>query len=152
MKLDKLGKKADKEMMVGINRNTSEKVAGTQKKDFGNFLSKMQGDTTEEKIRALASDIIKQGERLSEKIDISELKVYKKKIAEFLDEAVRSSNKFTKDSFLDRRGRHKVYAVVKKVNKELEELTKEVLSSEKNNIKILKGIEDIRGMILDLVL
>ena len=152
MKLNRLDKKAEKQISSSISRSSSEKLSGASKKEFGGFLSKMQGDTTEEKIKALAADILQQGERLSDRIDISELKVYKKKIAEFMDVVVRASNKFTKESFLDRRGRHKVYAVVQKVNKELDLLTEEVLRKEKDNIKILKGIEDIRGMILDLIL
>ena len=53
---------------------------------------------------------------------------------------------------MDRRGRHRLYATVKKVNEKLEELTKEVLSSERDHLKILGRIEDIRGLILDIVL
>ena len=80
------------------------------------------------------------------------LKVYKKLISEFFDETVNNSHKFTKQNFLDRRGRHRVYAVVKTVNKELDELTNDVLNSEKDNIKILKRLDDIRGMILDIIM
>jgi len=71
---------------------------------------------------------------------------------EFLDEAVRGSSRFSKESFLDRRGRHRVFATIKIVNEKLEELTREVLSSERDHLAILGKIEDIRGLILDLVL
>jgi uncharacterized protein YaaR (DUF327 family) len=53
---------------------------------------------------------------------------------------------------LDRRGRHKVFAVIKKVNEELDDLTREVLTDEKDRIKILKKLDDIKGLILDLFL
>lgn len=89
---------------------------------------------------------------MGKKVDIRELKIYKNLISEFLDEAVNNSHKFSKESFLDRRERYKVYATVKKINSSLEELTKQVLSDEKNNIGILKNIEDIRGLILDITL
>jgi len=62
------------------------------------------------------------------------------------------SHIFSKDSHLDRRGRYKVYATVKKINEELDELTKRFLMPRKDNIRILQRIEDIRGLVLDLML
>ena len=53
---------------------------------------------------------------------------------------------------MDRRGRHRIYSTVKKINKNLEELTQEILKSEKDHLKILAKIEDIRGLILDIFL
>jgi uncharacterized protein YaaR (DUF327 family) len=73
-------------------------------------------------------------------------------ISEFLEEVIGGSRKFTKRSLLDRRGRHKVYAMIKQVNDELDALAKEVLNSEKDNISIIKRLDDIRGLIMDLLL
>lgn len=53
---------------------------------------------------------------------------------------------------MDRRGRHRLYATVKKVNTELEVLTEEILKSERDHLKIIGKIEDIRGLILDMVI
>jgi uncharacterized protein YaaR (DUF327 family) len=53
---------------------------------------------------------------------------------------------------MDRRGRHRIYTTVKKVNAKLEELTEEILKQEKDNLKIIGRIEDIRGLILDIIL
>ncbi|NLB79814.1 MAG: YaaR family protein, partial [Clostridiaceae bacterium] len=102
--------------------------------------------------RKKAQEIEKQGKHLASHIDVSELKAYKRLVMEFLDEAVRSSSRFTKDSFLDRRGRHRVFSTIKIVNEQLEHLTRDVLDSERDNIAILGRIEDIRRLILDLVL
>ena len=97
----------------------------------------------------MAQDIVKQGERLSDKVDIAELKAYKRMVSEFLEESVRGFSRFSRESFMDRRGRHRLYATVKKINESMEELTKEILSNEKDHLKILGRIEDIRGMVLD---
>jgi len=100
----------------------------------------------------MAKDIEKQGEHLAQRIDISELKTYKRMVMEFLDEAVRGFGRFSKESFLDKRGRHRVFATVKTVNDTLEELTRELLKTEKDNLAIISKIEDIRGLILDLII
>lgn len=115
-------------------------------------MEKNYSDSQEEELRKKALEIEKQGKRLGSHIDVAELKAYKRLVMEFLNEAVRGSTKFLKDSFLDRRGRHRVFATVKVVNEKLEKLTQDVLSSEKDNLAIIGRIEDIRGMILDLIL
>lgn len=119
---------------------------------FHTQLKVMSGQNYEERLAAMLDQISKQGERLSEHIDIKELKRYKKLISEFLYEAVNNSHKFHKDSMLDRRGRHRVYAVINKVNEHLEHLTQEVLKEEKSNIKILQKLDDIRGLLLDILM
>jgi uncharacterized protein YaaR (DUF327 family) len=105
-----------------------------------------------DRLRGLADKIAAQGDKLLDKVDIRELHAYKKLISEFMDEAVGNSRQFSKQSFLDRRGRHKVFAVIKKVNEELDELTREVLSEEKDRIRMLKRLDDIKGLILDIIL
>ena len=115
-------------------------------------MRKLDTKNYEEKIKVLADKIESQGKKLEKKADIRDLKVYKQLISEFLDEAVAHSHSFSKKSFLDRRGRHRVYATIKKINEELIELTNELLKAEQDNIAILKKLDDIRGLILDLFL
>ncbi|HEY5585904.1 MAG TPA: YaaR family protein [Ruminiclostridium sp.] len=119
---------------------------------FSSQLRKLETGNYEEKIKVLADKIQSQGKKLEKKADIRDLKIYKQLISEFLDQAVTHAHSFTKKSFLDRRGRHRVYAIIKKVNEGLIELTNEVLKAEQDNINILKKLDDIRGLILDLFL
>lgn len=128
------------------------KVQSKNGAQFSSQLDKHFSENQDEELKKKAMEIEKQGKHLSEHIDISELKTYKRMVMEFLDEAVRGSSRFAKESFLDRRGRHRVFATVKTINEKLEQLTKDVLNTEKDNLGILGKIEDIRGLILDLVL
>lgn len=130
----------------------SNKVIDKSGAQFSSTLDRHFSQNQDEELQKKALEIEKQGKRLSEHIDISELKTYKRMIMEFLDEAVRGSERFSKESFLDRRGRHRVFATVKTINEKLEQLTRQVLSSEKDNLDIIGRIEDIRGLVLDLVL
>jgi len=120
--------------------------------DFRNQLARAEEDSYAQRLDELVNNIIKQGEILAKRIDIRELKIYKKLISEFLATVLSNSRKFSKRSMLDRRGRHKVYAVIKNINSELDQLTQDVLSGETDNISLLKRIEDIRGLIMDLLL
>lgn len=137
-----------------VNRVNSEgtKPAGRKSVEFETHLYRQESQNLDETLKQMANDIIRQGEKLSKKVDISELRVYKKMIAEFLEEAVNGFARFSKESYMDRRGRYRIYSIVKNVNKNLEELTQEILKTERDHLKILARIEDIRGLILDIFL
>lgn len=129
------------------DRRTDIAYEGTS---FGDALKKTEEQDLTTRLNRLMSDIEKQGDNLGKSMDIRDLKNYKKLITEFLDEVVNNSLKFSKQSHFDRRGRHKVYAFVRKVNAEVEELSREFLKEEKDNIKILDSIGSIKGMLLDM--
>ena len=129
-----------------------KRSAGGSEVSFWSNLKHVESRNYEVRIKELADSIAKQGEKLGKNIDIMELMVYKKLISEFLGEVVADSYKFFKRSFLDRRGRHRVYAVIKKINEELDALTQEVLSDQKDNIRILQRLDDIRGLIMDIIM
>ena len=122
----------------------------SNRSSFGETLKKTEEQDLTSHLNRLMSDIEKQGENLAKSMDIKELKKYKKLISEFMNEVVNNSLKFSKQSSFDRRGRHKVYALVRKVNARIEELSREFLKEEKDNIKILESIGIIKGMLFDM--
>ncbi|HBY20168.1 MAG TPA: DUF327 domain-containing protein [Clostridiales bacterium] len=138
--------------LLDSTQKDEKKVKDSRGISFQSQYRRTQEENTQERVSRLLEEIGKQGELLSSRVDIRELKRYKQLISEFLNETVNNSHKFLKENMLDRRGRHRVWAVVKKVNEELENLTQEVLKEEKDNINILKCMEDIRGLLLDIVM
>lgn len=139
--------------LVGSSQKEEKKVKAPRKKGvFETRYKEATNEITQERIGFLLDQINKQGEILSNKIDIKELKIYKQLIADFLNETVYNSHKFIKENILDRKGRYRIWGVVKKINQELEILTQEILKKEKDNLKILKSIEEIKGLLLDIVL
>ena len=70
----------------------------------------------------LLSDITAQGNRLAEHMDIRDMKKYRGLIKDFLNEVVYRSHRFSRENFLDRRGRHRVYGIIRLIDKNLDEL------------------------------
>ncbi|MBO5523412.1 MAG: YaaR family protein, partial [Roseburia sp.] len=60
------------------------------------------------------------------------------------------SHKFSRENFLDRRGRHRVYGLIKLIDANLDELAQELMKDEKDHITILNKIGEIRGLLLDI--
>ena len=113
-------------------------------------------DLEQEQIRVTLKDLYekieKQTDKLSEKLFIDDLIQYKKLIKEFLGIAVNNSHVFFKENSLDRRGRHRIYSLVKKVDQELDELTKDFIDIENNRINILKRLDEIQGILVDIMM
>lgn len=136
--------------MSGLPVRDDVKIMPGRSSDFRSQLAKAENSNYQQRMEKLVNDIVKQGETLSKRIDVRELRIYRKLISEFLDTAIGNSKKFSRQSLLDRRGRHKVYAIIKNINAELDLLTQDVINGEKDNISLLQRLDDIRGLILDL--
>ncbi len=103
-----------------------------------------------EKLESLMKSIDEQGKRISEHMDIRDMKKYRATIKEFMNEVVNRSHEFSRENFLDRRGRHRVYGIIKQVDDNLDQLAQELVKEEKDNLAILGKIDDIRGLLLDI--
>ena len=103
------------------------------------------------KVDALLTDITAQGNRIAEHMDIRDMKKYRGLVKDFLNEVVYRSHKFSRENFLDRRGRHRVYGIIKLIDSNLDELASELVKDEKDHISILAKIGEIRGLLLDIL-
>ena len=98
----------------------------------------------QEKLNGLMNDITAQGEKLAEHMDIRDMKKYRTLVKDFLNEVVNRSHKFSRENFLDRRGRHRVYGIVKQVDKNLDDHASELVKDEKDHLTILSKVGEIR--------
>ena len=114
------------------------------------LVSHIENSELQEKLSNLMKDIEAQGEKIAKHMDIRDMKRYRSLVKEFMNEVAANSHAFSRENFLDRRGRHRVYGIVKEVDKSLDDLAKELLKDEKDNLAILNKIDDIRGMLLDI--
>lgn len=106
--------------------------------------------TLQEKLTNLLNDISVQGKLLSEHMDIRDMKRYRGLVKDFLNEVVNRSHKFSRENFLDRRGRHRVYGMIKLVDEKMDELAQLLVADEKDHIDILNRVDEIRGLLLDI--
>ena len=71
-------------------------------------------------------------------------------IKDFMNEIVSRSHNFSRENFLDRRGRHRVYGIIRLIDENLDELAKELVKEEQDNLIILQKIGEIEGLLLDI--
>ena len=115
------------------------------------LISNIEEASLKERLNLMLEDIVQQGKKIAKRTDISEMRQYRQLIKDFLNEVVNRSHQFSRENFLDRRGRHRVYGIVKLIDKNLDELAEELIKDEKDNIAILNKIDEIRGLLLDIL-
>lgn len=135
-----------------VNQTTGTRQTQETSDDFRfTLMSSIEDAGLKERLNALMEEITMQGKCLGKKMDVRDMKHYRKLIKEFLNEVVNRSHKFSRENFLDRRGRHRVYGMIKLVDKALDELAGELIKEEKDAIAILSKVDEIRGLLLDII-
>jgi len=119
---------------------------------FRRTLTDMTKELHEARVVEMKAAIDEQAKRLSDRVDVREYEKYRRLIREFLDEIVSNGYTFSKEDAYGARGRHRYIATVKVVNEKLDELGKEVMREQADKIEILHKIDDIRGLLLDLMM
>lgn len=102
------------------------------------------------RLSTLMESITMEGEKISKRRDIKDMKHYRGLIKEFLNEVVTHSHSFSRENYLDRRGRHRVYGIIRLIDENLDQLAQELMKDEKDNLAILNKIGEIRGLLLDI--
>lgn len=132
-------------------------TSGTQKnqapaEDFKfTLMSSIEEDGLAARLQVMMEEITMQGKKLGKHMDVRDMKHYRKLIKEFMNEIVNRSHKFSRENFLDRRGRHRVYGMIKRMDEVLDELAGELIKDEKDAIAILDKVDEIRGLLLDII-
>lgn len=102
------------------------------------------------RLNSMMEEITMQGDKLSKKMDVRDMKRYRGLIKDFMNEVVNRSHKFSRENFLDKKGRHRVYGIIRQVDDTLDELARELMKDEKDHLSILGKIGEIRGLLLDI--
>lgn len=113
--------------------------------------SAIQDAELQQKLNGMLEDITKQGNLIAQHMDIRDMKKYRGMVKDFLNEVVNRSHKFSRENFLDRKGRHRVYGIIRLVDSNLDELAEELIKDESNHLKILDKIGEIAGLLLDII-
>ena len=112
--------------------------------------SKLEDTGLAERLNLMLQDIVQQGEKISKRNDIKDMQRYRILIKDFMNEVVTRSHVFSRENFLDRKGRHRVYGIIRLVDDNLDQLAQELMKDEKDNLEILNKIGEIKGLLLDI--
>lgn len=150
MKVADIGKIPSNTQSTAISGNTS--AAAGQGFSFSRHMMDFSEAQYQKYIEELKDRIFRQGEIIKGRADIAEFMQYRKLIAELLEAAVSNAYACTRTSAFDAKGRRNVFVLIKMVNARLEEMAQEILSEQSENLRLLEMVDDIRGLLVDIML
>lgn len=112
---------------------------------FREILSSQHLKITEQQLQQYLVDIDQAGERLKKSRSFQDLVRYKQLIQRFMQTAVEFGLEMKKSP-----ARNRMLKLVETVDQKLVELTDEVLHKEKDNLRILALIGEIKGLLINL--
>jgi len=118
--------------------------------DFGGVLSQTQKIKRQE-LQSFLDRLETQGKKLAESLSMRDLKDFRDMVKSFLRSTFGQSRKMQEESAWDYQGRPKVMARVAKIDQSLDELGKQLLDQQAKPLEVLTKIDEIRGLIVDLL-
>ena len=114
------------------------------------LVSRIEEQDLQNALIQMMEEITRQGDKLAKHRDIKDMRRYRALIKDFMNEIVNRSHKFSRENFLDRKGRHRVYGIIRLIDANLDELASELVKDEKDHLSILDKIGEIQGLLLDI--
>jgi len=146
------GQKATESGIVQVRSTEARGPEEIENSSFRRTLTDLSKDMYADRLKDMKQDIDEQGKRLGERVDVKEFEKYRRLIREFLDEIVSNGYTFSREDAYASRGKHRYIATVRIVDEKLDALGKEVIKEHADKIEILNKIDDIRGLLLDLMM
>lgn len=142
---------AKREILSG--KRGASRAAGVSGAKQSEFSETLRVTATEAK-RGDMADILEELDELAKQLKDSRtlalMKKYREKMQSFLKTAVEQSYELGEERAFDRKGRRRVFLLVKKVNQAVEDLTRMVLDQQFDSLQLLQKLGEIRGMLIDL--
>lgn len=119
---------------------------------FSRHITDMSESRYQAYISQLVGSIAEQGERMAKRADLSEFHRYREMIRKLLDETVSNGFAFRKFRKFDLKGRNKTFALIQCINEKLDEILRILLQEEADHLALLNSVDDIRGLLVDLMM
>lgn len=143
--------KKDSDRLISSKRRVSKKrVIEKAGIDFPEVLQEFQPLDGETNLDKLLEELDEIGQRLAGNFSIYDLKEYKDTLRNFLQETLGKAYQLKSETGWSRQGRPKLYQCLELIDQELESLSRIVFSKQKDQLKILEKLGQIRGLLVDL--
>lgn len=125
-------------------------IQSTEKKEFLDVLEQQEPLLWQESLNKLLHQLDDVGAKLVKSFSLFDLKTYKDLLQHFLKETQSKVYVMRQQVGWSRFGKSKLYQRIERINAELDELTKITLSQQRDPLKMLDKLDEIRGLLVDL--
>jgi hypothetical protein len=115
-------------------------------------VKKIQDPALREDLSRLIGDVEEKGKKLFSSKARHEFEEYKTSVKRFMQKVIQGSFKLEEKQSRKRDGKFVVYLTTQKVDEALDHLGQMLLAGQQDSMRVLKALDEIRGMLFDLYL
>ena len=143
--------KINQELHIKLDKVTQDnRQANNPSVRFTGIMEKHNQKMQANSLNKLLADIDQAGERLMRSRNFRELAKYKSLVKRFVKEAVDFGMDLKQSQSWNQYGQSRPLKTVQTIDKQLIQLTEEVVSQEKEGIDLLDRIGEIKGLLINL--
>jgi uncharacterized protein YaaR (DUF327 family) len=151
MRLRELGDSRGESLEGPKRRKSSRRVGSAPATpEFARTLGVARVGAVRRTLDELLADLDRTAGELRDKRSLAALRKYRELVQSFLDTVLPETYAVRPQTGFDRQGRRRVYVLVQRVNRALEELTELVLARQADPLSLLEKLGEIRGLLVDL--
>jgi uncharacterized protein YaaR (DUF327 family) len=133
---------------AAVPGNTGGSAGGAFREHLGRQLK----EEYRKHISELFDELAQLAETILGRIDISIFEQYRGRLKELLTEAVKNAYILSSEYVTDLSGRQRVYATIHIIDSKFDELTKDILNENSDRLDYLSRVDEIRGLIMDMLM
>ncbi|HZG16774.1 MAG TPA: YaaR family protein [Candidatus Bathyarchaeia archaeon] len=133
-----------------LKPNDSRKNSPAERINFGELVKGQGERMSQERLTEMLNEIDKQSQILARSRSVRDFYLYKNLVKRFMEEAVKYGVSLDDRKGMNRRGRSRLYKIIKEVDSHLLQLADDLISEQAPMIDLLARIGEIRGMLINL--
>lgn len=152
LKMDFHGvKRLDRSSGYGI-ASVSAGFGGKPGEGFRDNLGNQMKDDFRKRIKGLLDEMTELAPYIADRMDITLFERYRGQMKELLSEIVKNTYRFNSEYVMELNGRQRVFTTLGVVDNMLDDLAKDLLEQNQDKLDYLSRIDEIRGLIMDVLL
>ncbi len=128
----------------GVKRTTASS-------SFEQELAQRRDAESQYRMQEILKEIDQLNEKLNRSLNVNDLMLYKKKVKQFLQEAIARAYAVKQERGRNRRGRSLLISIAT-IDQEVENLIEDFVREPREPVDVLVTLDKIRGMLLDLMI
>lgn len=133
-------------------RSAAKSAGGKSSRSFQQQMGSQLKEQYRERVAALFNEINEQAAHIVETADMVAFEKYRRLIAALLEEVTNNAYRLESECVLDTSGKQRVYEIIRTIDKKLEDLAANILKRNSRHIDYICRMDEIRGLIMDLLL
>ena len=144
-------KRSDTAVGYGIT-SVSAGSGGNTSGGFRDQLGSQLKDDYKNRVKAIFDELVALSEDMLVRINILAFEKYLSQMKALLSEIVKNAYVLNAEHIMELSGRQRVFASVGIVDQKLDDLAKDVLNQNSDKLDYLSKVDEIRGLIMDMLL